>query len=498
MSTVTLEPTAGAPATETNSPVPPKPAPESTQRIRLGPLLAICAGAWLLRVAVPIPAGLDAKSLSLLIVLLAALAGLILQPAPMGVVFLSSITVAVLTSVLTPTQALAGYSNNILWLIVIAFMFARAFVKTGLGRRIALLIIRQIGTSSLRLGYALSLTDLVLAPVTASNTARTGAIVFPIAVSLSREFDSNPGPTASRIGSFLLFTAYQANLVTSALFLTAMASNPVAAEFARQIAGVHISWGSWLAASWLPGALTFLAVPYLIYRWFPPTIRQTPTARAYAERELVTLGPASPREWALTLVFIGLAIVWATQSLHGIDTTVTGLAGLCVLLLSGVLAWSDIVGETRAWDTFVWWGAMMSLATALNQSLVPKWFATIASHTLAGWPALAALVAVVIAYTYIHYAFAGQTAHVVALYPAFLTVAVAAGAPPLLSALLLCFFSNLNSTLTHYSDGAAPVYYGSGYIDQRSWWRIGFYLSVVHLLVWIGIGLPWWKFLGIW
>jgi DASS family divalent anion:Na+ symporter len=483
----------------TLTPAPPAASPvKEAHGIRLVPFLGICAGALAVRFAVPVPAGLDARSWSLLIVFLAALAGLIAQPAPMGVLFLSAITVAVLAGVLTPAQALAGYSNTILWLIVVAFMFARAFVKTGLGRRIALLIIRQIGTSSLRLGYALSLTDLVLAPVTASNTARTGAIVFPIAVSLSREFGSNPGPTASRIGSFLLFTAYQANLVTSALFLTAMASNPLAAEFASQIAGVRISWIGWLAASSLPGILSFLAVPYLLYKMFPPTIRQTPEARAYAARELAKLGPSSRQEVLLTGVFIGLAVVWGTQQLHGIDTTVAGLAGLCVLLLTGVLAWSDIVEETRAWDTFVWWGAMMSLATALNQSLVTKWFATLAGHALAGWPPLLALVALVVAYTYIHYAFAGQTAHVVALYPAFLTVAVAAGAPPLLSALLLCFFSNLNSTLTHYSDGAAPIYYGSGYIDQRSWWRIGFYLSIVHLVVWLGVGLPWWRLLGIW
>lgn len=471
---------------------------EGTSEIRLIPLAAICAGALLVHAAVPIPSGLDTRSWSLLIVFLAALAGLILQPAPMGVVFLVAITVTVLTGTLTPAQALAGYSNNILWLIVAAFMFARAFVKTALGRRIALLTIRQIGSSSLRLGYALSLTDLVLAPVTASNTARAGAIVFPIAVSLSRELGSHPGPTAPRIGSFLLFTAYQANLITSALFLTAMASNPLAAEFASQIAGVRITWFGWLTASALPGLVSFLAVPYVLHRALPPVIINTPHARDYAARELAALGPARREEKLLTGVFVGLAVVWGTQQLHGIDTTVAALAGLCVLLLSGVLRWNDIVEETRAWDTFVWWGAMMSLATALNQSQVTKWLAALAGQSLAGWPWLAALIALIVAYTYVHYAFAGQTAHVVALYPSFLTVAVAVGAPPLLSALLLCFFSNLNSTLTHYSDGAAPIFYGSGYIDQRSWWRIGFALSILHLAVWLGIGLPWWKLIGIW
>ena len=466
--------------------------------MRRRPILAICAAAVLVRVTVAVPAGLDERSWSLLVVFLAALAGLVVQPAPMGVLFLTAITVAVLAGVLTPAQALAGYSNNILWLIVIAFMFARAFVKTGLGKRIALLIIRQIGTSSLRLGYSLSLTDLVLAPVTASNTARTGAIVFPIAVSLSKEFASNPGPSASRIGSYLLFTAYQANLVTSALFLTAMASNPLAAEFANQIAGVRISWMGWLAASSLPGAIAFLAIPYVLYKLYPPELQRTPEAREYASRELTKLGPSSGNEKVLAGVFVGLALVWGTQQLHGVDTVVAGLAALCFLLLSEVLSWRDVVEETSAWDTFVWWGAMMSLAMALNESRVTAWFATLAGKSLAGWPPMLALVALVVVYTYVHYAFAGQTAQVVALYSPFLTVAVAAGAPPLLAALLLGFFSNLNSTLTHYSDGAAPIYFGSRYIDQRAWWRIGFYLSVFHLVLWLGVGLPWWRLLGIW
>jgi len=480
-------------------PIPQQATPAERTRsidlVRLGTIVA-CAAA--IRLAAPVPAGLDDKSWSLLIVFLAALAGLVTQPAPMGVIFLSAIAVAVIGGVLTPAQALAGYSNSILWLIVIAFMFARAFVKTGLGRRIALLIIRRIGTSSLRLGYALSLTDLVLAPVTASNTARAGAIVFPIAVSVSREFESTPGPTASRIGAFLLFTAYQANLVTSALFLTAMASNPLAAEFARQIAHVDITWASWLAASSVPGIVSLVAVPYVLYKLFPPEIQDTPEARRYADAELERLGPASRQEKLLAGVFVALAAIWGAQQWHGIDTTIAGLAGLCVLLLAGVLQWDDVVEETRAWDTLVWWGAMMSLATALNQSLVTKWFAALAGDSLAGWPALPALIALVVVYTYIHYAFAGQTPHVVALYPPFLTVAVATGAPPLLAALLLCFFSNLNSTLTHYSDGAAPIFYGSGYIEQGAWWRIGFYLSILHLVIWLGVGLAWWKFLGIW
>jgi DASS family divalent anion:Na+ symporter len=461
-------------------------------------LVAICGTALLVRFVLPMPAGLDAKSWSLLIIFLASLVSLIAQLAPMSIVFLTALSIGAVTRILTPAQVLAGYSNNVLWLIIIAFIFARAFLATGLARRIALMIIQRMGTNSLGLGYCLSLTDLILAPVTPSNTARAGAIIFPIAVGLSQECGSYPGVTSSKIGGFLLFTAYQANLVTSALFLTAMASNPLAVEFARQVAGVNISWSSWLVASSLPGLLSFVLIPYFIYKRYPPELRHTSLARKYALEELNKLGPARREEKILAIVFVVLAALWATSLLHGIDAVVTALGGLCVLLWAEVLTSKDLIEEQRAWETFIWWGGMLSIVTALNQSSVPKWFAAHIASGLAGVSPLSALFLLVVAYTYIHYAFAGQTAHVVALYIPFLTVAVSVGAPPLLAALLRCFFSNLNSSLTHYSDGAAPIYYGSGYIDQKDWWRLGFQISILHLLVWLGIGLPWWKFLKIW
>jgi divalent anion:Na+ symporter, DASS family len=470
--------------------------PERT--INRARLIAIAGFALALRFIAPIPNGLDAQSWSLLVLFLGALAGLALQPAPMVVIFIAALSIAAATGTITPAQALSGYANNVLWLIMIAFMFARAFVKTGLGRRIALVMIERLGTSSLRLGYCLTITDLILAPITPSNTARTGAIVFPIGLGLSRELGSYPGPTAGRIGAFLLFTAHQSNLVTSALFLTAMASNPLAVEFARQVAGVEISWGSWLLASSLPGLASLALIPFFIYKRYPPQLTETPSAPAYAHAELQKLGPAGRAEKILIAVFAILAVVWATSLLHNIDAMVAGLAALCALLLCEVLTTADLADESRAWETFIWWGGMLSIVTALNQSLVPKWFTAQLAGGVSGVSPFWTLLLVLVAYTYIHYAFAGQTAHVVALYIPFLTIAVNAGAPALLAALLLCFFSNLNSSLTHYSNGAAPIYFGSGYIERKDWWRVGFEISLVHLFVWLVIGLPWWKLLKIW
>jgi DASS family divalent anion:Na+ symporter len=83
------------------------------------------------------------------------------------------------------------------------------------------------------------------------------------------------------------------------------------------------------------------------------------------------------------------------------------------------------------------------------------------------------------------------------MYGAFLAVAIIAGAPPIVSALLLGFFSSLFSSMTHYSTGSAPIYFGMGYVTVSDWWLYGFIISVLNIAIWLGVGYLWWSFLGL-
>ncbi len=468
-------------------------APRSPQRL----VILVIAG-LLAYVLLPRPGEISTGDWRLLILFVTTIGAVLWNPYPIGVLVLASLSFGVMTGIVTIAQALSGFSNQVTWIIVAAFLFARAFVKTGLGKRIALIFIERLGSSSLRLGYSLALSDLFLAPVTASNTARTGGIIFPIARSLAREFDSHPGDSARRIGAFLLFTAFQANIVTSALFLTAMAANGLSVQLARDTAQVEITWGLWFVAASLPGFVSLAVVPYLIYRLYPPVLRETPEARQYARSKLDQLGPMKREEWILLAVFIALASTWATSGLHGLSTIATALAAVVVLLLTAVLEWDDVGGEKAAWNTLIWFGGFVSLGSALGESGLIEWFIAAAGEWFGSGAGMTSLILLVIVYMYLHYGFASMTSQIIALYAAFLAMAVAAGAPPLLAALLLCFFSNLYASLTHYGDGAAPIYFGSGYIELKDWWRVGFVLSLSHLIIWFGVGLPWWKFLGYW
>jgi len=396
-------------------------------------------------------------------------------------------------------DALSGFSDVVIWLIVLAFFISRGFIKTGLGSRIAYNFMALLGRRTLGLSYGLAATDLVLAPAIPSNTARAGGIVMPIMASLARAYGSMPGDgTERKIGSFLTITAYQVNVITSAMFLTAMAANPLAQKLAGELK-INITWGGWALAAIVPGLLSLILVPWVIYKLYPPEVKETPGAVALAKQKLAELGPVSVKEWMMLFVFAMLLVLWIFARQFGdMNATTAALLGLGALLVLGVLGWEDVKAETGAWDTLVWFAALVMMASYLNKLGMIPWFSQTVGGMMAGHGWIFAFLVLSLTYFYSHYFFASNTAHVASMYGAFLGVSVALGAPPLLAALVLGFFSNLFAGMTHYGAGPAPVLFGTGYVEIGAWWRIGFLVSLLNIVIWLGVGGLWWKALGLW
>ena len=459
-------------------------------------LLVILIGTaiWLM----PIPVGLKPAAWQLFAIFVATIAAFILQPLPIGAIAFISVTFTTLIGVLKPAEALSGFSNGTIWLIVSAFLFAKGFIKTGLGKRIAYVLIRFMGDSTLKLGYTLALSDLIIAPATPSNTARTKGIIFPIVKSLASAFDSEPGPSSRRVGSYLVQTAYQNNTITSAMFMTAMAGNPLIALLAQQTLNIQISWGLWALAAIVPGLLSLLIIPYFLYKVYPPEVTRTPEAKLLAITELKKMGVMSREEKIVAAVFVGSLILWSTATITKLDATVVAMLAVSIMLLTSVLTWKDVLEEQGAWDTLIWMGVLIGLADFLLKLGFIPWFAQSIGNMMIGIPWLYALMILLVVYMYAHYGYASLVAHITAMYAAFASVAVSAGAPAYLVALAFAFMSNLCMSLTHYAAGPAPILFGSGYVDQGTWWKLGFYVSVINILIWVGIGSLWWKVLGLW
>ena len=460
--------------------------------------LALSAGLGLAIWYVPAPEGVRAEAWHLLAIFVATIVAIMLEPFPMGAVAVLGIAATTLTGTLTINQALGGFSNHVIWLVLMAFFIARGFIKTGLGARIAYLFMGLLGRKTLGLGYSMIATDLVLAPAIPSNTARAGAVVFPILRSVAEAYDSRPGDgTARRLGAFLIENSFQGNLITSAMFLTAMAANPLAVQMAADL-GIEITWARWAVAAVVPGLVSLLVVPVVLYKLYPPQIKETPGAAEMARSRLAEMGSMKPGEWIMLGTFILLLVLWIfSRQLH-LHSTVTAIVGLGVLLVTGVLSWEDVLAEKGAWNTFIWLSALVMMASFLSKLGLIGWFSDTVSGFFTGVGWLPAFLALSLIYFYSHYFFASNTAHVSSMYAGFLGVAVAVGAPPLLAALVLGFFSNLFSSMTHYSTGPAPVLFGAGYVELGNWWKLGAIVSVVNITIWFGIGGLWWKIIGLW
>ena len=465
-----------------------------SQLVRWG--LVLLAG--LLVLLIPTPEGITPASWRLLAIFVATITGSIVRPVPGGAVVLLGVSAIALTGVLPVREALSGYADPIVWLVLAAFFMSRGMIKTGLGRRIAFLFIRAMGRHSLGLAYALASTDMLLGTIIPSTGARSGGIVFPIAKSLAEAYDSRPGETAARLGAFLMPVLYQCDVIVCAMFLTGQASNVLIAKFAQEVTGIELTYSRWALAAIVPGVLSLITVPLLLYRVYPPEVKHTPAAAELAALELKRMGKMSWGEKMMLIVFALVAGLWMTTVFHGINYAVVALVGICVLLLSGVLSWEDVITERGAWDVFIWYGGLVRMAEALGETGITKRFAETAAGFTLGWKWWAALALLLLIYFYAHYGFASITAHATAMYIPFLTVTLAAGAPPYLAVLSLAYFSNLDASLTHYGTTPAPIYFGAGYVTQRRWWLLGLIASLINIPIWVIFGFSWWKLLKLW
>ncbi|KAK6945772.1 Solute carrier family 13 [Dillenia turbinata] len=480
------------------APPPTSPPPRVAKLIRF--IISISIG-LIVRFLVPKPSKVTLQAWQLFSIFLSTIAGLVLSPLPVGAWAFLGLTTSVVTKTLAFSAAFGAFTYEVIWLIVISFFFARGFVKTGLGDRIATYFVKWLGKSTLGLSYGLTISEALIAPAMPSTTARAGGVFLPIINSLSLSAGSKPGdPSAKKLGSYLIQSQFQSAGNSGALFLTAAAQNLLCLRLAEEL-GVKIAspWVAWLKAASLPAIVGLLATPLVLYKLYPPEIKDTPDAPAMAAEKLEQMGPVTRNEWVMVGTMLLAVSLWVFGEKIGISSVVAAMLGLSVLLLLGVLDWDDCLSEKSAWDTLIWFAVLVGMAGQLTNLGFVSWMSDGVAKSLKSLSLSrpAAFVILQIAYFFIHYLFASQTGHVGALYSAFLAMNLASGVPGVLAALALAYNTNLFGALTHYSSGQAAVYYGAGYMDLLDVFKMGFIMALVNILIWAGVGAFWWKILGL-
>ncbi|KAF6154129.1 hypothetical protein GIB67_016381 [Kingdonia uniflora] len=432
---------------------------EPWRGVAIKPLLASVATGvviWFL----PVPSGVTKKAWHLLAIFLATIVGIITQPLPLGAVALLGLGATVLTNTLTFKAAFSGFGDPIPWLIALAYFFSIGFVQTGLG-----------------------------------------GIFLPLVKSLCVACGSNAGDgTENKLGSWLILTCFQGTCVSSAMFLTAMAGNPLSANLTFNTIKQTIGWTDWAKAAIVPGLASLIVVPLILYLVYPPSVKSSCDAPKLAREKLKNMGPLTKNEIIMAATLVLTIGLWIFGGMLNVDAVTAAILGLCVLLITGVVTWTECLGEAIAWDTLTWFAALIAMAGYLNEYGLVAWFSQTVVKFVGGlglsWQFSFGILLML--YFYSHYFFASGAAHIGAMFAAFLSVASALGTPPLFAAMVLAFLSNLMGGLTHYGIGSAPVYYGANYVPLPQWWGYGFLISIVNIIIWLGIGGAWWKFIGLW
>ena len=496
---------------------PPVPAPEGTKTTPPSPsaqtwrwVVPVLAGVVI--ALTPAPAGLTAQAWHYFAAFAAVILALITEPMAAAAVGLIGVTFTAVSGLaFTPAQladpafkppaeavkwALAGFANSTVWLIFAAFVFSMGYEKTGFGRRIALVLVRWLGRRTLGLGYAIALSDLVLAPFTPSNTARSGGTVYPVIRNIPPLYGSLPGETSRRIGAYLMWTAFATTCVTSSMFVTALAPNLFALELVKKATGVEVTWVQWFVGFLPVGVFLVLLVPWLAYKIYPPEIRTSEEVPRWAAQEIEKMGPLSRKEITMAALVLGALGFWIFGA-NVIDATMVAVAGIAGMLLCQVVTWDDIVANKPAWNVLAWFATMVTMADGLSKAGFVVWVGKGAAGLLTGYSPIVVMTMLVAFFFLIHYMFAGLTAHTTAVLPAVVAAGAAVPGIPLRDfGLLLVFTLGIMGVLTPYACGPAPVFFGSGYIPRKDFWRLAFIFGMIFIVTLLVIGMPWLRVIG--
>ncbi|HCX40185.1 DASS family sodium-coupled anion symporter [Lactobacillus acetotolerans] len=462
---------------------------------------------WILPLAVGIilwlvtpfkPAAISVPAWHLFAIFIATIIACVTKPLPMMATTLIAITIATVTGIFKMKEVAAGFGNPTAWMVAMCMFMAAGFIKSGLGKRIAYFFVKTFGKRTLGLAYALSLVETVLAIGIPSNNARVNGIMYPIIDNLSKEMGSDPKKGTQReMGSYLVFNEYEVNIVTSTMFLTGLAGNMVALGIAKT-QNVNISWMQWFLAAIVPGIISLILVPFILYKIYPPKIKETPNAHAWADKKLKSLGKMTAAEEIMLVVFVLAVALWLVGPKIGIDATEVSFIAVALLLITGVINVKDMLNQSFAWNILTWLSVIMLMSQKLMTLGFFPWFSETLGSALHGVSWIWVLVILFLFYFYLHYLFPSVSTQISALYAGFLSVAIGAGVPPLMAALMLAFDGSLYLSTSSYSAGPAALLSSTGYVSNKDWWKLSAIIGIVLNIIWLGGGLLWTKIIGYW
>ncbi|TKX30812.1 DASS family sodium-coupled anion symporter [Campylobacter estrildidarum] len=456
---------------------------------------------------IPVPEGLNPNAWLYFSIFIGLIIGLILEPIAPALIGVIAVTLAVVFKVgpagsgnidtiikdsVAIKWGLSGFSDSVVWLIFAAFTIGLGFSKTGLGERLALYLVSKLGKSTLGLGYAIAIVDLVLAPFIPSNAARSGGTVYPIVTNIAPMFESYADKNPRKIGAYLVWMGLASSCITSSIFLTGQAPNPLALSLISKNGVAVVDWLSWFLAFLPVGLILFVITPILGYFIYPPEVKGSKEIAIWAKEKYQALGKMPTSQiFMLLIAFIGL-ILWVGSSFFKINATTTALIMIILMIACKIITWQDFLGNKPAWNTLVWFATLVTMAGGLKNVGFLDYLANSLGHRLSGFEPFMATILLLMLFSWLRYFFASGTAYVTAIIAVFVSLASSIeGGNPAQIMLILTLPMGFMGIITPYGTGCSPLWFGSNYIKGPQFFLLGGIFAVIYMAIYFLVGIPW-------
>lgn len=448
-------------------------------------ILLIATIASLIWFLFPCPHGLSVKGWHLLIIFVSTMTGVMLAVIPLcGTMFLSLLIASLTHTIDLKTQGFSGFANMIPWLLLFILSISKTLTKSTIGLRVTYFFMKIFGKNIMGLAYSISLTELILAPILPSNTARAASVGFPIVTSLSKYLGENiKNVSEQTIGRFLTLVYSSSNSICSATFLTAMISNAIIVESA-QTCGFTYTWASWITYTIIPSTLILIIIPIVLYYIVPPKVTNLENLQQEASKKIRELGPLTSNEKKTLFTFLFMLVMWILADTIKVNVITTTLIGLCVFIYFEIITVREILSDGSAMSSIITIGILISYAGCLSEYGVVEWLTHKISSVVQLCPNYLKLYAITIMYFFTHYFFSGEGGRIVTLFLPFAVTGLAMGIDKVQLITTLTVFSSFSDLLAHYTAPSSIIMFSTGYITAKKWMATGLILSCVVISIW--------------
>lgn len=326
-------------------------------------------------------------------------------------------------------EALIGYSSTGVWIVMLGMVMAACMGDSGLSKRLALIIVSKIGKSAINLYWAISLVTLIMTFFIPSLAAKT-LLVLPIITSMGLAFGAEKGKSSLVKG--LIYIVTIAGTMYCMGIMTSHAANPISVSLLKNATGIEVGWMEWFKIGMPPALIMGLIATYIIIKLFPPDIVDISAGREVMNKQLSAMGKMSSKEIYAFVIFIATLLLWATDKLHGINTTLVAMLAVVAMIApvpTQVMTWKEAEKKVP-WNVFIVYGAGLSMGSLLVKTGAATWLATTFFHPLLALDVRLQVVIFIWLMLALQVLFTGAGPKTTALTPVIIAHAIAVAALP--------------------------------------------------------------------